>query len=460
MNSVLPLLGIACGTLLLPLPANAQTAANGVADASDYVWGFPIETEGDASFYSLQLPIEVNRSVTDAQLRDAGVFNAQGQAVPRVFAPARDGFEEHELHRWLPILPLYANELEKDEVVDVLLRRSGDETTLQFRLDGGSNASPLQQLAAYIVDARELDAAIAALDFEWASTDAGFIGDVMVDASNDLRQWRSVGSAAIADLREDSSIITQRRVKLDNAREDFLRIRWADLPDDWRLSGVDAVYKTSTTRIAREFLRLDPASVDAEDGGLVFDIGGEPLIDRLQLLLTERNVVITATVFSWSESAGRWTRLLNGTFHHVGRDGRAVVSEPVAVGPLRTSRLKVLVERGQQDAPLQLELGWRPDTLLFLAQGNPPYVLAAGRAEDRQQGFPQQRIFGVDAITDLAAKNGDSGTATLGPRYPLGGKLPQSVSPPLNWPQLALWLGLALGVAFVAYMAFRIIRGQ
>lgn len=458
MNKDFPTALFACCAMIFSAPVMSQQAAGEPAEMKDYAWGFPIQLEGDSSFYSVRLPLAVNQSVGDPQLRDAGVYNGQGRPVPRVFAPARDGFEEHELRRWLPILPLFANELDENEIVEFLLSRNGDQTTWQFRLDGASKQPPEKKLTAYIVDTRKLDDAIEALDLEWTSAGDGFIGEVTVEASDDLRKWRFVGSAAIADLRENSSVVIQRRVKLDKLKEEFLRIRWEDLPDNWRLSGLDAVYKTSTARVAREPLRLDPTSVDPEDGGLVFDIGAAPLIDRLQVLLTERNVVVGATIYSWSEPSGRWQRMINGTFHNVGRNDRTVVSEPVAIGPLRTSRLKVLVERGQKDAPMQLEVGWRPDTLLFLAQGTAPYTLAAGRAEDLEQGFPQQRIFGVDAISVLAEKNGDSGTATLGARYALGGKMLRSDAPAWNWSRFALWTGLALGVLFVGFMAFRILR--
>jgi hypothetical protein len=259
-------------------------------------------------------------------------------------------------------------------------------------------------------------------------------------------------------LREGTSAIVQRRVRLERSGEDFLRIRWDGMPDDWQLSGVDAVNKTNTTVVVRESLRLDPSSIDADDGGRIFDIGGAPLIDRVQLLLSEQNVVVTASVFYWSEPAGRWTRIVSGSFHHVGRGNKAVLSEPVAIGPLRTSRLKVLIAKGQADAPLQLELGWRPDTLLFLAQGTAPYTLVAGRAEDSQQGFPQQKIYGVDSISDLASKNGNAGVATLGTKYSLGGSDKLTVEVPRNWSRILLWAGLAFGVLFVGYMAYRVIR--
>ena len=86
------LLILSC-SLLLSFAADAQTSetAAELPALSDYAWGFPIRTSGNASFYSVELPLEVNRSVTDPDLRDAGVYNGDGKPVPRVFEQASVG---------------------------------------------------------------------------------------------------------------------------------------------------------------------------------------------------------------------------------------------------------------------------------------------------------------------------------------------------------------------------------
>ena len=446
-------------TVLLPtVSLHAQTTMVEPPRPDDYAWGFPVLVDGDADFYSIRLPLEVNQSASDPLLRDAGVYNGEGRPVPRVIAAARPEVWETELRIGVPILPLFARGMSDDDLIDLLLVQNGDITTLEFRTGSTANRPARDDLSAYIVDARELEAPIDAFDFDWTASGGGFIGQVMVDASNDLRDWTRAGSAAIAELREDSAEIIQRRVMLEHSGQDFLRIRWEGMPDDWALNGISAVHRKTTTGIVRESLRLAASSTDAVDGGRIFELGGAPMIDRIQLLLREQNVVVKATVFYWSEPAARWTRIVEGSFHHVGRGNNAVVNEPVAIGPLRMSRLKVLITKGQIDAPLELEIGWRPDTLLFLAQGGPPYTLAVGRAEDSQQGFPQQSIYGVDAISDIASKNGNAGTAMLGPRYPLGGSDKLRATAPRNWSRILLWAGLAFGVLFVGYMAYRIVR--
>jgi hypothetical protein len=459
MNNAVRCAVIPCFAVLLCTPGIAQTPPE-LPALADYAWGFPIQLGGDKSFYSIQLPLQVNQSVSDPQLRDAGVYNAEGRPVPRVLLQAREETEASELRRPLPMLPMFTKPSNATDAADLLLQFDGDTTTLQFRLDDSANRTVAAGLYAYIVDARELETGLDALEFEWATGNGGFIGQIAVDASDDLRNWQSVGTAAIAQLREGSAEIIQRRVALDRPAQDFLRIRWQDMPDDWRVSEIVAVYKKSATRVVRELLRLDSSAVDEADGGRVFEIGGAPLIDSVQVLLTEPNVVVTAAVYSWSGPAGRWTRLISGNFHHIGRGDNVVTSDAVTIAPLRSSRLKVVITHGQQDTPMQLQVAWRPDKLLFLSQGSGPFTLATGRADDSIEGFPQQSIFGVSSIRDLAEENGNTASAMLGPRFPLGGTSRMSAMPARNWRVIALWIGLAFGVAFVGFMAFRIIRDQ
>lgn len=440
--------------------ATAQPVANdaGFPRLDDYAWGFPVIVTEEASFYTVRLPIEVNRSVTDPELRDAGVYNGDDQPVPRVFQPASDDVEQIERTRSLPFIPLFVNVPVSNDDIRLLFERRGDYARVELTADDSPQQAAAGKLQSYVVDTRLLDEGIEALDLYWTQTESGFIGEVTIEDSDDLHNWTVVGSAAIADLNQAAASIIQRRATIAPTTKDYLRLTWRRLPEDWSLAEISGVYTLGVGNIVREQITLSHSATDATDGGRIFSLGGAAKIDQLRIALPQANTVINADLYLWSETQQRWYRVLQETWHHIGRDDTVVMSGPISIPRTRTSRIKVVVTRGQPDAALQLEVGWRPDTLLFLAQGPGPYVLAAGRAADAQSGYPQQRTYGVSSIAGLANGNGRSASATLGPRFSLGGADRLAVEDTINWRTLALWLGLGLGVAFVGFMALRILR--
>lgn len=447
-------------TCVFAIPTLAQSEPEEIEfpEMNDYAWGFPVIVQEEASFYSIRLPLEVNRSVTDPELRDAGVYNADGEPVPRMFQPASDDVEQIERTRQLPFVPLFTStDAVEDEDIHLLFERRGDYAKLELTTEETGDEPVERELMSYIVDTRELDEAIEALDLFWTQVESGFIGQVTVEGSDNLRNWNVLGSAAVADLDEESTSIVQRRVNLSNTTQDYLRVSWNDLPGDWGLAEINGVYTLGVPGIVREETTLVQSETDAEDGGRIFSLGGAPKIDRLRIVLPETNTVVAANIYLWSENQGRWYRVMQGSWHHIGRGNNIIESDPVEISRTRSSRIKVVVMRGQPDAELQLEVGWRPDTLLFLAQGSAPYTLATGRAASAETGYPQQSTYGVRSITSLATDNRQA-TATLGPRYSLGGAGQLHIEETTDWRTLILWFGLALGVGFVGFMAIRILR--
>ena len=446
--------------LLFSIPAAVLASADDqdAPQLSDYAWGFPILVDKDASFYSVQLPLQVNQSVSDPELRDAGVYNASGAPVPRVFQQVSDDVEQAEHLAPLPAIPLYENLESSADDVRLLFEREGDKTRVEFNSDGMQQPDVDELLVAYIVDTRQLKYSIDALEFTWNPVDSGFIGRVIVDGSNNLQDWSEVGSGAIADLRQNDAGVVQRRVTVRKSSHDYLRVRWEGMPEQWSLSQIQAFYMTGVTTIVRNTLTLEASGKDPQDGGRIFDLGGTPKTDRLRIVLTQPNTVVTATIYHWSEGRQVWVQAASGSHYHIGRGDNVITSAAVGVNRTRASRFKVVVTRGQPDAPMQLEVGWRPDSLIFLAQGEPPFVLAAGRTADAEMHFPQERLYGDRSIISLSSARGRAAQATLGPRYALGGSKSFAVQNSVDWRQLSLWAGLLLGVAFVGFMAIRVVR--
>jgi hypothetical protein len=391
-------------------------------------------------------------------LRDAGVYNGNGKPVPRVFEQASVDEERTERSNPLPMLPLYRTAESRADENRLLIERDGDSTRFKFDLEDLLAPDEGERLVAYIVDTRQSEDNAFALDLVWAQMEPGFMGRVMVDGGNDLQTWSPAGSAVVAFLRESEASIEQRRVKLRRADYDFLRIRWDGMPEHWRLSQVMGVHVEGAAESVRKLITLESSGVDPDDGGRLFSLGGAPVVDQVRVVLPVPNTVVSAVVYYWSATRDRWLQAGHGSYHHIGRDNHSVMSDPLAIDNTRTDQFKVVITRGPFDVAMQLEVGWRPDSLLFLAQGRSPFTLATGNANDADEQFPQHRIYGARSLVKLSEDNGGVLAAALGPRYVLGGPARLVAIRPFNWRTVVLWLGLLLGVAFVGFMASKTVR--
>ncbi|MFK7957868.1 MAG: DUF3999 domain-containing protein [Lysobacterales bacterium] len=421
-----------------------------------YAYGFPIQTATEASFYSVELPLEVYQSVSDQRLRDAGVYNANGQPVPRVFNPTRSNLKHSEQSLALNFVTLFNESEPAPDDVQLLFERQGERTTLQLNSADLPDSPAEPTPSMHIIDLREIDQTLSALEFSWQPPANGFIGRISIDASNNLLDWRRQGSGAVADLRQSGTHVLRNRVQLKGTRDNYLRIRWQELSKDWTLTSVKGFYDTGARPAVRRYEVLESQGNDEDDGGYLFDLGGAPEVDRVRVVLSQPNTVIEATLSYWFEAQSRWISMNSSSHYHLGRGDNSIRSSAKTVNRVRAQRFKLQINQGQPgDAP-SLAIGWRPDTLLFLAQGQPPFTLATGRPADTKENFPQQRLYGDDTITSLASNR--AATANLAPRTTLGGET--NLSPPktINWKQLSLWLGLLIGVLFVGLMAIKVLK--
>ncbi len=433
----------------------AQPADAPPADA--YAWGFPLELKGEASFYTVELPLLVNRSVADSELRDAGVLNGAGLPVPRVFQLAKDTVSESEQRTALTALPLYEQADDSPEELRLRLERSGEQTLLEPNAGENAGDESAERLSAYLLDTRNLERWPDAIDLSWPEDLQGFIGRVTIEGSNDLQDWRRVGGGAVADLRQGGTHVLQNRITLDAGKRAYLRLRWAELPDDWRLTRSVAISSDDSRSSARRFTPIESSGRDEDDGGYLFDVGGAPTVDRLRLVLPQANTIVRARIFYWQERRQRWVQAAVGPHYRLGRGEASVTSPSDSISRVRARKFKVLIERGNPGAAPALELGWRPDRLTFLAQGDPPFVLVTGRSNDLPDQFPLERLFGDRAIVKLAEK-GPTATARLGERYALGGSTNLAPAELISWRRWGLWSALVVGVLLVVWMAVRVLR--
>jgi hypothetical protein len=433
-------------------------AAVDLPDPSAYAYRFPVAVERGAEYLAAPLPLDVYRAVSDPRIRDIGVYNAAGQAVPRLVERDEEKVEAVEQAVRLGVVPIYGDLEKAQERLRLLMQQTDRAITLQYDADAAPPQAPGQSLQAYIVDMRGYKEDFAALDFAWDAALSGFIGSVTVQGGDDLLKWRALGGGTLAELEFEGTRIRRDRVAVDGGGYDFLRITWRDLPSDWRLDTLHAVALGRGPDPSREWVELEAVDLSADGREFTFDLGGYPPVDRLDLVLPDSNVVVRASVHFQQDGSASWALAHEGLFYRVSRAGTLVASDPATTRPLRAARWSVRVHSGLAAGSVRLRLGWRPETLLFLAQGEPPYTLYSGRTRDALDQFPQESVLGDRGIFDVLRRSGAPGQAAIGARQTAAGAMAMEGARTWTWRTVLVWLGLVAAVAFVGWLAWSLMR--
>ena len=104
----------------------------------------------------------------------------------------------------------------------------------------------------------------------------------------------------------------------------------------------------------------------------------------------------------------------------------------------------------------RLAIGWRPDELLFMARGEPPFQLAVGSIEVITA---DQSVNALLGSFDAARQDSLTATAVLGERLTLGGDAALTpLPPPTPWQRYLLWAVLVAAVLLLARMAQQLYR--
>jgi hypothetical protein len=427
--------------LVVPLRAGQQQ--------DDFARGFTAEPNEDRPFFELSVPEEVYRTVTRPDLGDLRVFNREGSIVPHAVRRPSARLEDGPPPRLLPFFPLRGQV--EDAGATPTLRIMTDErgviigATPEATLEGEN-----QRVTAYIVDLSEVPDAPNLLEFDWESTsDDGFAVTVNVESSDDLARWRPVATAVtLAELRSDGGLLARKSVELPEFAGKYLRIGWPDPLRAVRLTGVRASFPAQAQRLPRETLLVPGTPAADSSGAVVFDTGGVRPVDRIRVMFEERNAVAEVALLSKPTREAEWRQRVVGRFYTLDRMGTLVQSPPVEVE--RTTDRYWRAEIGGQAGavrPAGLEIGWIPDLLTVVAQGDGPFTVTFGSATVEAADHPTEAVLrdiSDDERLALISSARVSSVSTLGGESRL--------QPPLPWRIWLLWGVLTSGVGLLAWM--------
>ena len=444
--------------LLLLTGASLAAADNAPLRPDDFAYGIAIEPAADAPLQQVTLPAAVYQGATRADLGDVRVFNAAGEVVPHALRrpappPAAGNWAE------LPLFPLRDSGTRRPEELSLRIEKSASGSIINVQ--SGAEAGKGAAVVAWLVDASADTRALQALDVNWRDPAAGgFSGRLRIEASDDLRHWRTVtNDAALARLRHDGHLLERRQVKLTAVRAKYLRLAWVEPEPGVVITGVRAQYATVEAQPAREWLALAAAPGGEPPGEFRFTATGRMPVDRVRIRLPQPNMVAAMELRSRARDTDPWRWRASGLLYRLSQNGIELANDEFDVSGAGTDshwQLTLLRHEGRTDTPL-VECGWVPQSLVFVARGDGPFRLAYGSAGlapgdySVEQLLQQFAVHGQADVTPQVARLG--ATVTLGGAERL--QLPLSARP---WRRWLLWAVLGLGVVMLGWMAARLLR--
>lgn len=429
----------------------------------DYAWQWPLSlSRDDAGAYRVVLDDSVYRQARGAQLRDLDVIDGSGVAVPAaVFTPEQPlaRAPQRVVLPWfaLPASPSGSStqgwELVSEIETDGRLRRVEARST-------ASDTSKLPQ-TSLLLDASRVRSPILALELEWApgaALDAAY----NVEASDNLDQWRSVSSSGrLIDLQRGGQRLVQRRIVFDSVGEQarYLRLTPQDPKSAAQISAVSAELATTAASAPMQWRELKGKRVEQRDGSVAFEyeLDGRFPIQQADVALPGNHALEwrldsrDVAEQGWHPQAGPWMA------YQVAGQGDGDRSAARQLGDTTRDRLWRLRANGAVPGEPVLRLGYRPEVVVFLAQGAPPYALVAGSARSARADSPLAHL--IEALRQTRGKDWQPSDASLGASAPLAGDAALiAPEPKRDWRSWMLWLVLVAGALIVSGFAFSLLR--
>lgn len=440
--------------LLLPLVALAAARDDHASQ-----WSLALQRD-DGGAYRVVLDREVYRQVQSPQLRDLVVVNAQGTPVATAVFPADAPLAKSATAVSLPWFPLPVDAGASRQDIAAISEIATDGSLRRVELRAPGNAPAATGDGGFVVDASQVRAPLAALRIAWSDA-TPFDRGYRVSASDDLRQWREVDAdARLVQLQNNGQRIVEDRIVLPAVQARYLRL----LPSSPQTAAlaVTAVTADPVGHIAEPALQweeLQGKRVDTPQGTTFeYALDGRFPVEAADVASAGNSTRGWALerrddeTSAWQPAASPWMA------YRLDSAGTSSRSPPQPLhDDTRDRQWRLRPRDAFEGAPPVLRLGYRPEVVVFLAEGSPPFALLAGSARAARHEAPLPQL--VHALRAERGRDWQPATATLGAREVLAGDAAlRPVEPPTDWKRWLLWGVLVVGALLVAGFAFSLLR--
>ncbi|HEX7642647.1 MAG TPA: DUF3999 domain-containing protein [Burkholderiaceae bacterium] len=396
MNHRLLAFGLAAA---LALPAQAQTPGATVRPEN-----FRYRTQIDlpaagGPFYQFSLNLPVYQGVQREDLGDVRVFNSQGEAVPYTLLRPLDTPQAKEARQAVPIFPIAEQQDADAQTSDVSLQvqRKPDGTLVATSKNKGGKTLAV---VGSVIDVSKVRETIHALHILAQPSTTPF-HPLSIETSDDLQQWRLLaGGVQWVHLQQGGQTIDKDTFELDGKAGKYLRVLWQD---------ADAPTITGAEVLTRKFAPLGShmlwteslQAVQSENNHYDYALPGKIPLETLRIALPQVNTLAPMQVQRYlpptpDRQKGSWETISQSVAYRLQSPKSEVTSPDLALDAPPAQQLRLAFDAsggGIGNAAPTLQVGFVPQTLVFLARGNGPFVLAWGADKVSGSAMPAATLL-------------------------------------------------------------------
>lgn len=444
--------------LALATPLAAAESALPQPEQFAWQWHLPIPPGQPMARFTLS-EAHYARLLRD-DLSDLAAFNAQDDSLP--LGPASQLPGAWPVATSPPLLVLPALRLPRDggEGID----RAQLEVALSaarrgLRIDIDPAGQPAAPAADWLVLLDGLEHGARALHVELMPQAVDALhARVEIAGSDDLSDWRALGPPqTLLSLRQDD--LQLQRLGLDlppGWQPRYLRLRRLDGAQGLPIQTLRAEPRARIDAPGLQRISLQGTPVAGTPGAFDYQLPGPIPVERAALQLADGNSVARLSLLSRANADSGWRERLNTVAFRLDDADGTVAAPAQSLARQRDRHWRVLSAPALAKPP-RLQLDYRPDAFVVLAQGDPPYRLAAGSARARRPDYPLAAAF-----AELRSRHGehwlppdiqpDQGQALS------GDDALRPPAEPLPWRRGLLWALLIAGSLAVAGLALSLLR--
>lgn len=432
------------------------------------------EIKSQETFIQAPLDHQIYFYSRNTELGDLQVIDAKGNKLP--FRIAEIAMESQNIQReipavFFPVAPNTSEELLRS-LGSTSIQVNSEKVQVEIIESSIAPAPKIDTVDFYLIDLKTFHRnssnssglTLKALKLGLPQEDNSY-QTWSVSGSNDLRQWTSLSTSSLVQLRKEGHALIQDKIRLNLEYQDFgyLKLRCEAncsstnlssitiiedsklhfFPADmrWTLAGEASSKKVVKLdendrwqpSTAYEFIRDDVAPIE----NFAIDLGEQLYGDRIRLLARNR-------------SQDAWQLLYQGIWFNtkLGQEWHSSKAQPL-YGNYRQFRLELL--NPIQTQP-QLVFYTKPKWVQFIGNDSSPYSLVVSTLQEAES---QTRI--LDSLLNSRFLNGQSPGWVNHQWVFLNPPKPESISS-LSWRSLVFWGVLTLAVVLLALLSIKLFR--